>query len=387
MGLEENMDRKNEKRRKGWQRYLVMILFCLLGFACGILFAHYVDTTEVSETSGLGGRLISLGLMLLELYLAVFLQIIVHEGGHLVCGLISGYTFSSFRIADFMWIKENGKIQLRRFSIAGTGGQCLMAPPKMKDGKIPVTLYNMGGALMNLIVSGICLAAALFMEKNSMPAIFLFMTAAIGVVFAATNGIPMRMGEIDNDGYNAMSLGKNPDALRAFWVQMQANAQVAKGIRLKDMPEEWFALPSDAAMKNSLIAAVGVFACNRLMDERRFDEADRLMEHMLDLDTGMPGLYRSLLICDRMYCEMIRGNRKEVLDGMLDKQQKKFMKAMKKYPSVIRTEYAYALLAEKDPVKARSVREAFDKYMQKYPYPSEAKAERELMEKAKEMVQ
>ncbi len=381
------MDKKNRKRKKGWQRFLTMLLLLLPGLVGGFLIGMYADKAASGAGAGLGGELLLLGLMLLELYLAVFLQIIVHEGGHLICGLSSGYTFSSFRIADFMWIKENGKIRLRRFSLAGTGGQCLMAPPEMKDGKIPVTLYNLGGALMNLIVSGICLAAAFLMEKNSMPAVFFLIMAAIGVVFAVTNGIPLRLGEIDNDGYNAMSLGKNPDALRAFWVQMQANAQVAKGIRLKDMPKEWFALPSDEAMKNSLIAAVGVFACNRLMDERRFEEADVLMKHMLDADTEMPGLYQNLLVCDRMYCEMIRENRKEVLDGMLDKQQKKFMKAMKKYPSVLRTEYAYALLVKKDPVKAKSIQEAFDKYMQRYPYPSEARAERELMEKAKEMVQ
>ena len=34
------------------------------------------------------------------------------------------------------------------------------------------------------------------------------------------------------------------------------NEQIAKGVRLKDMPEEWFALPDEEGMQNSLIAVL-----------------------------------------------------------------------------------------------------------------------------------
>ena len=39
-------------------------------------------------------------------------------------------------------------------SIAGTGGQCLMAPPEMRDGKIPVTLLRRAFGLL-IIYGGI----------------------------------------------------------------------------------------------------------------------------------------------------------------------------------------------------------------------------------------
>ena len=55
------------------------------------------------------------------------------------------------------------------------------------------------------------------------------------------NGIPMRLGNVDNDGYNALCLGKSPAALRSFWLQMKINQQISRGVRLKDMPEDWFA--------------------------------------------------------------------------------------------------------------------------------------------------
>jgi hypothetical protein len=109
------------------------------------------------------------------------------------------------------------------------------------------------------------------------------------------------------------------------------------------------------------------------------------MSELLDMDTGMVGLHRSLLVVDRLYCELIGENRKEILDGMLDKNQKKFMKIMKNYPSILRTEYAYALLAEKDIAKADKKKVAFESIAGSYPYPQEIDSERELMEYAEKI--
>ncbi|MBP3888386.1 MAG: hypothetical protein J6F30_12205 [Cellulosilyticum sp.] len=40
----------------------------------------------------------------------------IHEGVHLVFGLLSGYRFSSFRIAGWMWIKKEGKLCFKKLS-------------------------------------------------------------------------------------------------------------------------------------------------------------------------------------------------------------------------------------------------------------------------------
>ena len=62
----------------------------------------------------------------------------------------------------------------------------------------------------------------------------------------------------------------------------------------------------------------------------------------------------------------------------------KILKAMKKTPSVLRTEYAYALLAEKDPDKAEGIRAQFEKSAAASPYPGDILSERELMDIAAE---
>ena len=349
----------------------------LIGAVCGYLMIMFTD--KFSDDTPLNEEILSLVGLFIGMYVALFFHLIVHEAGHLIFGLLTGYKFSSFRIGSFMWMKENGKLTLKRLSIAGTGGQCLMSPPEMKDGKIPLVMYNLGGSFINIIL-GVLFGVGYFLCSGiSFLSPLLLIFAFVGIAIALMNGIPMRMGTVDNDGYNAFALSKSKESVEAFWVQLKVAEQSSKGVRLKDMPAEWFAVPTDEAMKNSMVATRYVFTCNRLMDEEKFEEADALMAHLLEIESGIVGLHHDLLMCDRIYVELIGQNRTEVIASMMTKEQKKFMKAMKRFPSVLRTQYALAVLEEKNASKAETIKGDFDKAAKSYPYPHEIESERELM--------
>ena len=63
-----------------------------------------------------------------------------------------------------------------------------------------------------------------------------------------------------------------------------------------------------------------------------------------------------------------------------NKESRRIIKQMKHYLSVIRTEYAYALLKERDVQKAEKIRKRFEKNARSYPYPADAQSERELLD-------
>lgn len=365
---------KQMKKKIVWQQYIGTVVMILVGVICGAVISSYFN--EFFTESSLHIRFI---VLLVGICLAFLFNMIMHELGHLVFGLLSGYKFSSFRIASFMWLKDDGKLKFKRIKIAGTGGQCLMIPPDMKDGKIPLVLYNLGGSFINIVIGVLCLVGYYFSSKIPFLSSVFLIFAVVAFISAAINGIPMRLGMIDNDGYNAFALSKNKDAVEAFWVQLKIVEQNSKGIRLKDMPAEWFDVPTDEAMKNSMVATRGVFACNRFMDEERFEEADTLMEHLLEIDSGIVGLHRNLLMCDRIYIELIRESRRDVVESMMSVEQKKFMKSMKRFPSVLRTQYAIALVFENDAVKAGAIKDEFEKIAKTYPYPQDIESERDLM--------
>lgn len=374
------MEKKGKKNGRGAQ-LLSILIYLMIGAASGILIVRYIDHFTGPDVT-IGQEILLFAMLMLSVYAAMLLQIIIHEGGHLVFGLATGYKFSSFRILSWMFVKEEGKLRIRRLSLAGTGGQCLMAPPDLKDGTIPFLLYNFGGAIMNLCSCLLFGGLSFLFPPDSFFNFFLLVLVLVGAGFAFMNAFPLRLGQVDNDGANALSLLKSREAVRAFWIQMKVNEQISRGVRLSDMPEEWFVLPEKEAMNNGITAYIGVLACSRLMDQKRFEEADAMMESLISGGEGIAGLHRGLMICDRIFLEVTVKNRPEVLESLLTKEQKKFMKAMKTFPSVLRTEYALALLADKDKEKAEKVRKEFDRYAARYPYPSEIEAEREYMKLA-----
>jgi hypothetical protein len=369
-----------EKKKQTAKGHLISICFyTVLGVILGLAMISFVEW-QLPERIGSSEKAYRICVMLVFLYLSFFIHIVLHETGHLIFGLMSGYQFSSFRIGTHMLMKENGKLVHRKIKIAGTGGQCLMIPPEMVDGKFPVVLYNLGGSIVNLVVAALMIPVFVAIDKSSVFALFVFLFIAMGAITGLSNGIPMRTKTVDNDGYNAISLGKSREAMRAFWIQMKTNEQLTKGIRTKDMPEEWFEVPSDDAMKNPMVATIGVYAASRMMDQHRFEEAGKLIDYMLKIETGMVAIHRNLLICDQIYLELIGQNRSDRVEALYTKELKKFIKAMKTFPSVIRLEYAYRLLAEHDPESAAKSMAAFEKVAATYPYPNDINTERELME-------
>ena len=366
------MKKKKGKLASTVGQIVSMLIYLLTGALCGGLFLRWEALPD--------SFVLIMALLLGGVYLAMAVQIAIHEAGHLVFGLLTGYRFSSYRFFSLMWIKQDGKLRFKKLNLAGTGGQCLMAPPDWRE-DFPYVLYNLGGVLMNLI------AAALFWLLSLIAAptvkVFLLMGALIGLAFALLNGLPLRVGPVDNDGRNILSIRKSPAARRAFWLQMKVNEQQAAGVRLRDMPEDWFSVPGDETPENSILAAVAVNRAARLMDAQRFDEAAALQDRLIAQE-DLAGIYLGLLRCDRIFCELLGERREEALASLLTKEQTKFMKSMKSYPSVLRTFLALALLRDQDASAAEKLRSTFDKVARSYPYPTDIESERELIALAEE---
>ena len=133
-----------------------------------------------------------------------------------------------------------------------------------------------------------------------------------------------------------------------------------------------------------MVASIGVYAASRLMDQHRFDEAESLMNHLLHIESGIVGLHRSLLACDLIYLELIGENRPDKVQTLYTRELKKFVRAMKTFPSVIRMEYTYRLLGQRDMQKAEQALVAFERIAATYPYPNDIQSERELIQIAAE---
>ena len=128
----------SQKEKKSWKNYLPVILGMVMGLgagvASGILFAGGIQASDGKDL------VVVLFMSLLSAIAAFFLQVFFHESGHLIFGLLTGYRFVSFRIGHLMFVRQDGVMNIRRMSITGTGGQCLMAPPEPYSPAMPTQL-------------------------------------------------------------------------------------------------------------------------------------------------------------------------------------------------------------------------------------------------------
>ena len=361
---------------------LIFLIGALVGFGLGVgLIAMLERIPDLSK-----GEAIALCIFALAMFYAFFfIEIILHEAGHLLFGLLTGWRFVSFRIANILWHRDaNGRLRRSKYSLAGTAGQCLMAPPPWQAEGFPCALYNLGGVIVNLATAAICGLLAWRNWDHALAALLLLEAAAVGLLLGITNGIPLPGLIVANDGSNLVSVLKSRDARRALWLQMSIAAAQAEGLSLRDMPEDWFAPFPEASMDNPLISAIAVFTENRLIDALDLPGAEAAIRALLAREKGILPLHRALLTLDGACCELLAGQSADLTTALDTPAVQQVMKAMKTCPTVLRTQYITALLRDHDEAQAAIHLKAFEKMAKTYPYQQDLASERSLMAIAKE---
>ena len=349
-----------------------------------------ICTVAVSLTFGIDkiydgtprSMLLSVAIILLIMLGAQFIHTVIHEFGHLVFGLLSGYRFISFRIGRFMFIKHDGRLKAKIYNIVGTGGQCLMMPPEWSE-NLPTRLYNFGGCIANLLISALSIVLLLVFALPDIAAAVFVALAVLGITNAAINGIPFKFGGISNDGYNAFLLSKDKISLRAFWLQLYVNGLMANGKRLGEMPEEWFFIPEGEYRNDPVVCTVGVLRFNHFFDLHEFEKAEEIAVTMLGMP-GLLGVHRNELLCELVFLRIFRGAPSNEIDPMLTGKLRGYIRATSSYVSRKRLDFAYQLLYKRNPVLAEKCLSDFEKIVKTYPYETEIANEKEVIEMIKE---
>ncbi|MDE7438745.1 MAG: hypothetical protein K2M93_09710 [Muribaculaceae bacterium] len=261
---------------------------------------------------------------------------------------------------NFTFIKINGKIKVKRYSITGTGGQCLLSPPDLSLKEIPVFWYNAGGIIVNLIIL-VALLPLMWIVKNPLASECLFVAIAVDAIMLLLNGIPIKVGGLNNDGYNIIQLRKNLKAKRGMVMQLRANALIQEGVRPKDMPSEWFSIPENINYKNALETAIPLMSASRLVDMERWNEAEREFETLYNHKEEMIQVYANEITCELAFIYLVKGKLEEARK-LLDKPIMKYVEMYSKMMSGKgRLLFAIALYMDNDREKADKIyREILD---------------------------
>ena len=355
------------------------ILKLLVGFAVGIaaglmiaaiLIACFTDTTFAEfitklKSTDFSEMMLAAGVGVLAFLVSQMFLIILHESGHLVCGLLSEYKFVSFRIFNLTFIKIDSRLRIRRYSIAGTGGQCLLTPPDLPLEKIPTGWYNFGGVLFN-IVALLAVVPLFFAKLNPFLSECVVIFALTDAMLILLNGIPMKVSGAGNDAYNMLLLRKNPLAKRGFVIALRSNALLQQGVRPKDMPQDWFAVPETINYHDQLEVSIPMMAAGCLTDELRYADARTAYENLNNHKDEIIGLYVKEIACELVFLRLICGDidgAKELLDENLKRYIKTYRKVMS---SKERIQCAIALKLDGNREEATAIYDEVKKRRQNY---------------------
>ncbi|WP_148581870.1 hypothetical protein [Alkalibaculum bacchi] len=343
---------KSKYKNKGWLDTLKSIVICgvfggVLGFFIGDFFNPWLKSDNIFI-----GLLKFYGLIILFV-IGYIIHIIIHEAGHLIFGLLTDYTFVSFRIGSITIVKEDGKLKTKKFNIPGTAGQCLMMPPKIKDGEFPFVLYNLGGVIINLLVSALCISTiVLIKEMAFVLEVILLLAAFAGILAAVTNGIPMKIGGVPNDGHNIYSMLKDEDARRGFYVQLEVNGLQSLGIRMKELPLSKFVLNNNADVSQPLNTAMRLMEYSYHLDHLDIESAKTCLLSLTEHMDRIALLFVNEINCERLFLELVTDCDKSTIDRLYNKKLKKYIKASRFQMSKKRLMMAYEIYYTKDINKA-----------------------------------
>lgn len=362
---------------------LIGILIGLLLSTAGILL--FTDTSFEEFLSAFGKLEPGEGILSIitgigALIVSLFLLVTIHEGGHLVCGLLSGYHFVSFRLFNLTVIRSEGRLRAKHFAVAGTGGQCLLSPPDLPLKDIPVIWYNFGGILANIVAGLIVLP---LLRIHTIPpllyeSVVIFLLTDLFLIL--TNGIPMQAGGIGNDAYNIIMLRKNEKSKRALMLQLRSNALIQEGVRPKDMPAEWFVTEGEPDYRNPLEVSIPLMEASRLIDEMKWDEAYAAFGRIYSHKTELMPLYAMETACELVFTLLVTGDTDRAR-GLYDIKLRRYIETYRKVmSSKERILCAVALHLENDPGKARSIYDNLAKRRDSYLLQGEVKSDLAIMD-------
>lgn len=344
------------------------------------LFIGYLIAEGTAVITGLYGAMGVL-LLIVGVMLSLFLTVIVHESGHLVFGLIAGYRFSSFRIGSLLISRSNGKLKLSAYKIPGFAGQCLMTPPEREVSKVSDVLCHLGGVIMNFAFAGLLLLVYAIIPYTALLCELIVFTAIYSLLLALLNGIPMHTS-VPNDGMNTYYIITDKASAITLRNQLLIHSEQTAGKHLSEMPSEWFTVPADAKAANALNTAIRVAATSRTMESMDFALTAKEINELLASDAKMALLHSNLLTCDLIYCRLVTDGSRAEISSLLTVNQQRFMSSAKSMLTVLRTEYAIALIRDKNAEKAENIKQKFEKAAKNYPYKTDANQERLYMSHA-----
>lgn len=233
---------------------------------------------------------------------------------------------------------------------------------------------------MNIIVAVI----SFFLIKitNDSIAPYLTMFILVNIFLCTTNLLPIADG---NDGSNILVLLKKRSLVRSFYNSLIIIEGLQRGLRISKF-KELISLDISENIEEASSLELGNYlhAINILLDEKKYDEAEKLIGKIIGVKaSGTKKLVIDILVLEYLFLQMLRGDFSNI-ESLYTSDVKKIAKAMGRAQlQPHRFSYTYEKFYKNNLEAAERHYRKFFEVEKNYLYKGDAELEKELLELAK----
>jgi hypothetical protein len=171
-------------------------------------------------------------IVLPAIILAVYLQVIIHELGHMVMGSLGGYRLYSFRVLGFILQKENERFKLSYQKAVGYGGLCMMFPPAGAS-RGQNLLFFAGGILFNFLSFAVfAMILSYAAPEEGFGRIFLYASLWVSLFMGLMNAIPFKnRRNYESDGKHIRNAIQGNETYRDMMSLYNLSVRSSAGVR------------------------------------------------------------------------------------------------------------------------------------------------------------
>ena len=245
---------------------------------------------------------------LIALFAALFAAIAIHELGHAAVGALVGFRVHSIRIARLQ-IEPPFRISIYRGSRSGARGWVALTPGRTDRLALRAATMAAAGPAANLL--SYALMRVMPFDKGLYMGSFAWVSLGLGLI----NLLPIRSGAAVSDGRRLLMILTNRAGADRWFALMKLTADLVDGRAPELFSAEYLAIATAVKDRSSDTVNAHALAYAAAFQQRRDEEAGRMLEVCLEYSAYAPSGLRQALVADAVCFQARRRRRADLAEA------------------------------------------------------------------------
>lgn len=232
-----------------------------------------------------------------SIFISFITQILLHELGHFMGGLLTGWKLLFIQIYNLVFKVSNKRI--RMITVKSKNFQCIMYPKSIYNKAL---LYTMGGYIINILTGGIGLIIIIMVPMSPVLWLYMWSFSAFGIGLFFMNGIAS-LRRICNDRACYNFLKKDKHTLNCHNAQLMISRHLFRGLTYHQIGEESICLCPNT-VKNDIEAYQAILEYYYFLDIEDYNKALVSLDKINETDNISRDI-TNIIKMERIYIKLL----------------------------------------------------------------------------------